>query len=263
MFSFVAGPSHDIGKAVVVNPSIKAVAFTGSRAGGLALCALAAARSEPIPVFAEMSSVNPVFLLPEALHHDAEGIAKGFVTSLTLGAGQFCTNPGLLFGARGADLDRFIAAAAAALSSCAAQTMLTPGIHVAYEDAVAWLAGADGVESRSRGQETAGANQARGALFVTDASTFEREPRLANEVFGPASLLVHVERPDDLLGLVGGLEGQLTATIRMRETDSALAARSCPGARAQGRPHHRERLANRRRGRARDGPWRTISRHVR
>ncbi len=225
VFSFVTGPSHDIGKALVVNPSIKAVAFTGSRAGGLALCTLAAARPEPIPVFAEMSSVNPVFLLPGALHHDAQGIAKGFVTSLTLGAGQFCTNPGLLFGARGADLDRFLAAAAAALSSCAAQTMLTPGIHGAYEDAVAWLAGADGVESRGRGQETAGANQARGALFVTDASTFERDSRLAKEVFGPASLLVHVERPDALPGLVDGLEGQLTATIHMQETDSALAAR--------------------------------------
>jgi NADP-dependent aldehyde dehydrogenase len=92
-FSYVAGPQHEIGSALVANPHIKAVGFTGSRAGGLALCAVAAARPEPIPVFAEMSSVNPVFLLPGAIEQDAENIAKGFVASVTLGAGQFCTNP--------------------------------------------------------------------------------------------------------------------------------------------------------------------------
>ncbi len=164
-----------------------------------------------------MSSVNPVFLLPGALQHDAESIAKGFVASLTLGAGQFCTNPGLLFAPRSPDLDRFIATATAALSSCGAQTMLTSDIHGAYQDAVAWLADARGVDSRGLGGEPDGSNQARGALFVTDGSTFERDSRLAKEVFGPASLLVHVERPDDLLGLVDGLEGQLTATIHMRK----------------------------------------------
>lgn len=225
VFSFVTGPSHDIGKALVVNRRIKAVGFTGSRAGGLALCALAAARPEPIPVFAEMSSVNPVFLLPGALQHDPESIAKGFVTSLTLGAGQFCTNPGLVFAARSSGLDRFIAAAAAALSGCNAQTMLTPGIHHAYEDAVAWLAHAHGVESRGRSREPTGPNQARGALFVTDGEAFERDSRLAKEVFGPASVLVHVEQTESLLGLVDVLEGQLTATIHMRDTDTAFASR--------------------------------------
>jgi len=228
VFSYVTGPAHDIGKALVANRHIKAVGFTGSRAGGLALCAVAAARPEPIPVFAEMSSVNPVFLLPGALRHDAENIAKGFVTSLTQGAGQFCTNPGVIFAARGADLDRFIAAVADALSGCNAQTMLTHGIHHAYEDNVAWLASAPGVQAQGRGRDATGPNQARGALFVTDGDTFKENPRLANEVFGPSALLVRVEQPEALLGLAEELEGQLSATVHLREPDFALASRLLP-----------------------------------
>jgi alpha-ketoglutaric semialdehyde dehydrogenase len=228
VFSFVTGPSHEIGKALVANPHIKAVGFTGSRAGGLALTAVAAARAEPIPVFAEMSSVNPVFLLPGALQRDAENIAKGFVTSLTLGAGQFCTNPGLIFGARDSGLDRFIAAAADALSSCDAQTMLTRGIHEAYAGAVAWLETARGVETRAHGHDVAGPNQARGALFVTDAHAFKSNPQLAQEVFGPAAVVVRAEDLESLLGLIETLEGQLSATIHMREADVPLASRMLP-----------------------------------
>jgi 2,5-dioxopentanoate dehydrogenase len=228
VFSFVTGPAHEIGTLLVANPHIKAVGFTGSRAGGLALCAVAAARREPIPVFAEMSSVNPVFLLPGALEHDAENIARGFATSVTLGAGQFCTNPGLIFAAASADLDRFIAAAADALSSCNAQTMLTSGIHQAYEDAVAWLASARGVHARGQGLDASGPNQARGALFVTDGDAFRQNPRLAREVFGPSAIVVQVERPESLLGLIDVLEGQLSATIHLRETDFGLASRLLP-----------------------------------
>jgi alpha-ketoglutaric semialdehyde dehydrogenase len=228
VFSYVTGPSHEIGTALVAHPCIKAVAFTGSRAGGLALCAVAAARPEPIPVFAEMSSVNPVFLLPGALRHDAEGIAKGFVTSLTLGAGQFCTNPGLIFAARSPELDRFIGTATDLLSACDAQTMLTPGVHRAYEDAVASLAHAPGVEARAQARDAAGPNQARGALFVTDGNTFEQNPRLAMEVFGPSAIVVGVETPEALVGLIDTLEGQLSATMHLRETDFALASRLLP-----------------------------------
>ncbi|HEU4617346.1 MAG TPA: aldehyde dehydrogenase (NADP(+)) [Gammaproteobacteria bacterium] len=228
VFSFVTGPSHEIGRALVANPDIKAAAFTGSRAGGLALAAVAAARPEPIPMFAEMSSVNPVFLLPGALEDDAENIAKAFVASLTLGAGQFCTNPGLVFAARGADLDRFIAAAADALSSRDAETMLTAGIHAAYEDAVARLAREQGVEARAHGRGANGRNQARAALFVADGDAFKRNPELAREVFGPSAILVRVERPEELLGLVDALEGQLTGTMHLRESDFALASRLLP-----------------------------------
>ncbi len=228
VFSYVAGPAHELGKALVANPYIKAVGFTGSRAGGLALCAVAAARPEPIPVYAEMSSVNPVFLLPGALEHDADNIAKGFVASLTQGAGQFCTNPGLIFAVAGAGLDRFIAAAGTALSSCNAQTMLTPGIQHAYTDAIAWLSRAHGVATQARGHDAAASQQAQAALFVTDAATFRQNPRLAQEVFGPAAILVRVDDADSLPGLVDVLEGQLSATIHLRETDFALAARLIP-----------------------------------
>jgi NADP-dependent aldehyde dehydrogenase len=175
-----------------------------------------------------MSSVNPVFLLPGALEHDADGIAKGFVASLTQGAGQFCTNPGLLFAIAGTGLDRFVAAAGSALASCSAQTMLTPGIHHAYAVAVAWLSRAHGVQPRSRGHGAAGPHEAEAALFVTDAATFRHNPRLANEVFGPSAILVRVDDADALLGLVDALEGQLSATMHLRETDFALAARLLP-----------------------------------
>jgi NADP-dependent aldehyde dehydrogenase len=175
-----------------------------------------------------MSSVNPVFLLPGALDQDAEGIAKGFVASLTLGAGQFCTNPGLIFAVGGAAFDRFAAAAAGALSSSAAQTMLTPGIHGAYTRASESLAQTTGVAMQARGCDTNGPNQAQAALFVTDADTFTANPRLAQEVFGPAAILVRAPNVESLLALVASLEGQLSATLHLRAADHSFAARLIP-----------------------------------
>ena len=145
-----------------------------------------------------------------------------------MGAGQFCTNPGLILAIAGAGLDRFISAADSALSGCNAQTMLTPGIHHAYADAVAWLARTHGVRTRSRGHDPAGPHQAQAALFVTDAGTFRQNPRLGQEVFGPSAILVRVNDAESLLGLVDTLEGQLSATIHMREADFALAGRLLP-----------------------------------
>jgi NADP-dependent aldehyde dehydrogenase len=228
LFSYVTGPAHSVGQALVANPHIKAVGFTGSRAGGLALCAIAAARPEPIPVYAEMSSVNPVFLLPGALERDAEGIAKGFVASLTLGAGQFCTNPGLVFAVGSAAFERFAAAAAAALSTSPAQTMLTAAIHGAYTRASDSLAHTSGVALHGRGHDASGPHQAQAALFVTDADTFAANPRLAQEVFGPAAILVRAPNPESLLALVASLEGQLSATLHLRAADHPFAARLIP-----------------------------------
>jgi NADP-dependent aldehyde dehydrogenase len=228
VFSYVTGPEHALGQALVANPHIKAVGFTGSRAGGLALCAVAAARAEPIPVYAEMSSVNPVFLLPRALEHGAETIATGFIASLTLGAGQFCTNPGLVFAVAGAGLDRFVAAAASALSSCGAEAMLSPAIERAYGEATAWLSRAHGVETGGRGHGASGPHQAQGALFVTDERTFRQNPRLAHEVFGPSAVLVRVEDLQSMLALVETLEGQLSATLHMQPEDYAFAASLIP-----------------------------------
>ncbi len=226
VFSLLIGAGRSIGEALVAHPAIKAVGFTGSRQGGLALVAIANRRPEPIPVYAEMSSINPVFLLPGALAHRAEATGQAFADSLTLGAGQFCTNPGLVIATGGPDLDRFLSAAAQTLRAKAAQTMLTPGIHTAYGQGVARMAAADGVHEVAGGQpavEQPNAAQAR--LFVTDAAALRARPELLAEVFGPAALVVRVHGPDEMLALAETLEGQLTATVHLEAGDHAQAAR--------------------------------------
>lgn len=228
VFALVTGPSNALGEALVRDPRIQAVGFTGSRAGGLALARIAAERPTPIPVFAEMSSVNPVFLLPGALDARAEALAAQFVASLTQGAGQFCTNPGLLMALDGPALDRFAAAAVAALAQSAPAVMLTAGIHAAYQAGVERLERHPGVRPLGRGCVGEGLNQARGALFETTAAEVRRDPSLAHEVFGSSALLVRCAHADELAALVGELEGQLTATLHMTDTDHALARRLLP-----------------------------------
>ncbi|KAG0934475.1 hypothetical protein G6F31_016104 [Rhizopus arrhizus] len=147
VFSLLIGAGREIGEALVAHPAIKAVGFTGSRQGGLALVKIANGRPEPIPVYAEMSSINPVFVLPAALAARTDAIAQGFVESLVLGAGQFCTNPGLVLAIEGPDLDRFIASAGQALASKAPQVMLTPGIASAYRKGREQVQSLPGVES--------------------------------------------------------------------------------------------------------------------
>jgi len=163
-----------------------------------------------------------VFVLPGALD-DAKALAAGYVASLTLGAGQFCTNPGLVFAPAGAGLDAFIDAAADALAQSRAQTMLTAGIQDTYDANVAKLTTAAGVVTRARGTACDGRQQGRAALFVTDFDTFRRNPSLAEENFGPASVIVSVPDPNALPDVAGALEGQLSASIQMRDSDSALA----------------------------------------
>jgi NADP-dependent aldehyde dehydrogenase len=207
---------------------IKSVGFTGSRAGGLALVRACAGRAEPIPVFAEMSSINPVFLLPSALAGRAEGIGRDFVASLTLGAGQFCTNPGLVLALDGPDLDTFLAAAAAALQASAGATMLTPGIAQSYAHGVAKLSANKQVRMVARGQQGATANGCQGGLFVTDAASFLADPDMQEEIFGAASLVIRCASLEDMQTVAEQLEGQLTATIQMEEADTAIARRLLP-----------------------------------
>lgn len=228
VFSLLTGTSHELGSALVADPRVKAVGFTGSRGGGLALCRIAANRPEPIPVFAEMSSINPVFLLPAALEARAEALATGFVGSLTMGAGQFCTNPGLVIAMAGPALDRFIAAASTAVSAAPAATMLTPGIAGAYGKGVAALAEQPDVSQLAHGGE-GGVNACRPALFVTDAAAaFLREPVLSHEVFGASSLVVRCADAAEMAAVAGALEGQLTATLHLDAADHPLAARLLP-----------------------------------
>ncbi|WP_239161192.1 aldehyde dehydrogenase (NADP(+)) [Chromobacterium violaceum] len=221
VFALLFGEGREAGQALVADPRVKAVGFTGSRGGGLALCRLAQSRPEPIPVFAEMSSTNPVFLLPSALWARGEALAQGFVGSLTLGAGQFCTNPGLLVALQGPALDGFIAAAASILRQSPAQTMLTPGIFRAYQ------AGVDALSGHARlaaaGLPATGPNQCQAQLWLAEARDYLAKPALRAEVFGAAALIVACRDAAELGQLAEQLEGQLTATLQLDDGDLDLA----------------------------------------
>ena len=227
VFGHLVGPSNELGAALVRDPRIAAVGFTGSRAGGLALVRLAQGRDVPIPVYAEMSSINPVLLLPEALKARGSALGTAFVGSLTMGAGQFCTNPGLVLAIAGDGLEAFIAAATEAVSGATAQTMLTCGICKAYQSGVAALEAAPGVEKLAEG--VAGdAMQGHAALFRTTAQAFLADKALGHEVFGASSVVVVCTDEAELASVLAGLEGQLTATLHMDAADEALAARLMP-----------------------------------
>ena len=228
VFSYLPGETNSLGAALVADPRIKAVGFTGSRGGGLALVRIAAGRAEPIPVYAEMSSINPVILFPAALAARGPVLAEAFVASLTMGAGQFCTNPGLVIGLDGPDLDAFVAAAGKVLEGSKSSTMLTPGIHAAFEKGVGALAGHDAVRTVARGCAGDGANQAVGALFETSAEQFLAHSALGNEVFGASSIVVRCRDTAELAKVVTGLEGQLTATIQIDPADEPAAAEILP-----------------------------------
>ena len=228
VFQHLSGPGNELGSALVRDPRIKAVGFTGSRAGGLALVALAAARREPIPVYAEMSSVNPVFLLPGALAENAQVLGEGFVASLTQGAGQFCTNPGLVFAVLGDDLSCFESSAIAALTSSRASTMLTSGIHHAYTTGIARVSTHSKVQMLARGCLGEGENQGQGALFAVDAATFRSDQTLREEIFGASSIVVRCPDIETMVALANELEGQLTCTLHLTKGDHETARRLLP-----------------------------------
>jgi NADP-dependent aldehyde dehydrogenase len=218
VFSLLYGAGNWLGGALVADPRIKAVGFTGSRGGGLALMRIANDRPEPIPVYAEMSSINPVLVLPHALASRGEQIAKAFVASLTMGAGQFCTNPGIVIAQESAALDEFVAKASENVSACPAATMLTPGIAQAFRSGVERIAANSKVKTVARGQ-AGGANAAQPALFSTDARSFLADPALRDEVFGSSSVLIRCPDVGTMRRIIEELEGQLTITLQMDEED--------------------------------------------
>lgn len=228
VFSLLQGPGNAVGQALVNDPRIKAVGFTGSRAGGLALMATAAARHQPIPVYAEMSSVNPVLLFPGALAERGEAIGEAFAAALQLGAGQFCTNPGVILALDGPGVDSFIAGAQAKLAESGAQTMLTAGIHAAYDRQVGALAGHSAVATLVRGAAPSGPHQAQAALFETDADSFLADPRLQEETFGPSSVLVRVPDMAMLRRIIEAMEGQLTIALHLADADLPAARTLLP-----------------------------------
>ncbi|MBJ2260795.1 aldehyde dehydrogenase (NADP(+)) [Pseudomonas sp. MF5691] len=217
VFSLLYGSGREVGIALVSDPRIKAVGFTGSQSGGIALCQAAQARPEPIPVYAEMSAINPVYLFTGALKARGEALAQGFVASLTQGAGQFCTNPGLVIAVQGPELQQFVSLASDLLQRSPAQTMLTPGIFQAYEAGVSALA--EHAHCLACGLPAQGPNQCQAQLFTTHAQDFLTNPHLQAEVFGAASLLVQCADNAQMRQVTEHLEGQLTATLHLDEGD--------------------------------------------
>lgn len=225
-FSFLLGPGIELGQELVADPRIKAVGFTGSRGGGLALVAAAAARTEPIPVYAEMSSINPVVVLPGALGGSpdtVESLATAYVGSLTLGAGQFCTNPGLLFLPAGPEGDAFLAAAGRAVAAATGATMLTSGIASAYRDGTSTLRATDGVRVVAEGDA---AGDDAPAPQLVEAETLAGP--VADEVFGASGVVIRYDNLGDLLPRLERLEGQLTATVHATDADADAARALLP-----------------------------------
>jgi len=218
VFSLIYGPGSEVGVQLVKHPLIKAGGFTGSRAGGQALMKVAAARPEPIPFYAEMSSVNPVFILPSALHARTEEIARGLHGSVTLGAGQFCTNPGMVF-IPDAGSEELIERLRELMAATSSFTMLTPAISSAYRRGTGALQQNSGVETIAHVKSEAGNCSAGAALLVSDAESFLKDATLSAEVFGPSTLLIKYSNRDDLLKIARSLEGQLTATIHASEEE--------------------------------------------
>lgn len=227
VFSLLVGRGHDVGLALVRDPRIAAVGFTGSRAGGLALVAAAQARPVPVPVHAEMSAVNPVIMLDGALAAPEE-TAAAYVASLTGGAGQFCTNPGLLLLPAGTAGDGFLAQAARALSTTEGQVMLAPTVARAYTEGVRRWGAVPGVREAARGTAGPGPHAPAPVLLECDAEAYTAHGTLTGEVFGPAGLVVRWSGTPQLTALLEGLEGQLTATLHATEADRSTALELLP-----------------------------------
>lgn len=225
VFSLVQGGSRKVGEALVTHPRIKAVGFTGSLAGGRALFDLCAGRPEPIPFFGELGSVNPMFLLPEAVAARGDAIAAGWAGSLTMGAGQFCTNPGIAV-IRADQAQGFAEATKAALAGVGAQVMLTDAIARAYRDGTARIGGGLGV--REILTTTCDRRQATPQLFLVRGEDWVGNHALAEEVFGPLGLVVTVADADEMVAVAKAFEGQLTATLHMDAGDAELARRLLP-----------------------------------
>ena len=225
VFSLIQGGKREVGTALVTNPLIKAVGFTGSLAGGRALFDLCAARPEPIPFFGELGSVNPMFILPAAMSARGEGIAKGWAGSLTMGAGQFCTNPGIAV-VRADQAQALAEATVSALQAVGAQVMLTEGIAAAYVKGRDRIAGTTGVQSLLT--QMCDRRQATPQLFIVKGSDWLANHDLSEEVFGPLGLIVTAETEEEMVTIAKSLAGQLTATLHLDAEDSALGQRLMP-----------------------------------
>ena len=222
IFSLLQGRGVEVGTKLVEHPKITATAFTGSLQGGRALMDVAAARPNPIPFYAEMSSVNPIFILPGALKkRKVNELAEGFVHALTLGVGQFCTNPGLALGIQSDGWDRFSQAVSERVAQYPPRTMLHEGIHAAYTEGI--LDRSENEDLMLLGQSSAeadpNANQAPAYVYETTQQGLLNDPTLMEELFGPVSTLVSCGDLDDMIGIAEKLEGSLSMTVHGSEED--------------------------------------------
>ncbi|WP_245590602.1 aldehyde dehydrogenase (NADP(+)) [Adhaeribacter aquaticus] len=208
-----------VGMELVKHPLIKAIGFTGSYHGGMALFAAAAARPEPIPVYAEMGSTNPVFILPGALKERGTAIAQGLAGSVTMGVGQFCTNPGMVIAVDAPEVEGFFKQTGSHLEANVAGTMLTPGIKQAYDSGLERLISTAGVKVLAQGAASESVCGGLAHLLHTTASNVLANPELTEEVFGPTSLAVTAESKAQILELAESLHGHLTATIHATAED--------------------------------------------
>lgn len=219
IFAHVHGAGFETGKALVEHPRTKAVGFTGSFLGGKALFDWANQRKEPIPVFAEMGSINPVFLLPGKLKAAAAEVAKLYAGSITLGVGQFCTNPGLLIGIEGEGLQTFIDVLGGEIKKVNPGTMLHPGIFKNYVENRANALAQEAVETIAVSETEPQLNQGSPTVASASGEAFLNNPVLHKEVFGPYSLVIRCKDIAEMLEVVNRLEGQLTATVMATESD--------------------------------------------
>lgn len=220
-FQILQGPGRVIGAALVQHPEIRAVGFTGSFGGGKALYDLCHGRPQPIPFYGELGSVNPVFLLPHAVEARAASMGAGWAGSLTMGAGQFCTNPGVVLGVRGAGFDTFSDAALAALKDAPEQKMLTDGIHEAYQKGI--LGFSELMDEISTCGRSDTPRHALPAVFKIDAEKWMATSELQHEVFGSAGILIECNDEAQMKAVAESLEGQLTATLQMDDADMEFA----------------------------------------
>ena len=224
LFTHIHGASFEVGRALVEHPRTKAVGFTGSQAGGRQLFDWAALRTEPIPVFAEMSSINPVFLFPGKLKNEAEQVAEMVASSITLGVGQFCTNPGLLIGINNDSLASFIQHLGAAIEKTEPGTMLNPGIFKNYVERRANALSQPQVEMLAVAKGEPQFNQAIATIATVNAADFLSNPLLHQEIFGPYSLIVKCSDVHEMNAVATSLEGQLTSSVMATEEDLAQSA---------------------------------------
>ncbi len=221
VFQHVTDSSFEAGKALVQDPHTTAVGFTGSTAGGRALFDYAAQRKEPIPVFSEMGSINPVLLLPDTLTHNAAALAKQYAGSITLGVGQFCTNPGLMIAIENEGLKSFLTVLAEEIAAIAPAKMLHTGIHKAYQEKMQAALGEKGVTLVSQSATAAAELEALPAVAEVSADVFLSNPLLHEEVFGPYSLLVKCKDIHQLTAVWKSLKGQLTTSLMGTDKDFA------------------------------------------